>query len=93
MAEFKISRDKNRCVVCLECIHVCPQSQEDNAYPVIVRSSTNHAPPEIANAENCIQCLACYNACRAKAILLENFHEVKRIFVNEPLLRESAKII
>lgn len=93
MAEFKITRDKTRCVVCLECLYVCPQSQEGNAYPVIVKSQTENSPPEIAHAENCIQCLRCFNSCRAKAITLENYHIVEQIIVNESLLHESAKMI
>jgi ferredoxin len=93
MAEFKITRDKNRCVVCLECLYVCPQSKEGNAYPVIVKSKTKDSPPEMAYAENCIQCLLCFNSCRAKAITLENYHVVEQIIVNEALLRESAKMI
>ena len=60
---------------------------------MIVRSTAKNSPPEIAHAENCIQCLRCFNSCRARAITLENYHVVEQIFVNEALLRESAKMI
>jgi ferredoxin len=93
MAEFKIIRDTTRCVICLECLYVCPQSQEGSAYPVIVKSKIANAPPEIVHAENCLQCLLCFKSCRSKAILLENYHVVEQVVRNEALLRESAKMI
>jgi formate hydrogenlyase subunit 6/NADH:ubiquinone oxidoreductase subunit I len=93
MEAFNITRDKNRCVACLECIQVCPQSQPGIPYPVIVEAADRLSPPEIAHIENCIQCLLCFNYCRAMAIQLHNYHVVEQILVNQALVEEARKYI
>jgi ferredoxin len=91
--ELKVNRDKERCVVCLECIRVCPQSQPGKAFPVIVESKTKGDPPEIANADNCIECLNCFKTCRSMAITFENYHMVEQLVVDRYLVKEAGKII
>ena len=93
MSEFNMTRDSDRCLICLECIQVCPQSQPGISYPVIVEAADGHSPPEIAHIENCIQCLLCFNSCRSSAIRLENYHLVEPVVVNQRLLQEAFKII
>lgn len=93
MNDFRILRDNERCLICLECLQVCPQSQRGIEYPVIVESADRQSPPEIANIENCIQCLLCYNSCRSMAITLENYHKVEAVLVDKRLQREAAKIL
>ena len=91
--EFKIIRNRERCVVCFECIRVCPQSQPGEKYPVIVKAANLTDPPEIIHWENCIQCLNCFNTCRAMAIMFENSHMVERVMVDKYLVGEAQKII
>lgn len=91
--EFKVVRNKDRCIVCLECIRVCPQSQKGEKYPVILESSVKTDPPEIVHWENCIQCLNCFNTCRAMAITFENYHKVGVMVVDKYLVGEAQKII
>ncbi|NTU63883.1 MAG: 4Fe-4S binding protein [Chloroflexi bacterium] len=93
MAAFNIIRDMQRCVRCLECIQVCPQSQPGIPFPVIVPSADRLGPPEIAHAENCIECLLCFSSCRSMAITLENYHAVEQIVVNHNLLRDARKML
>ncbi len=90
MEPFRITRDEQRCVVCLECIQVCPQSQPGTQYPVIVESDERTKPPQIAHIENCIQCLLCVNFCRAMAIKFENYHAVEQLFVSKGLIITEA---
>ncbi|MBN1317627.1 MAG: hypothetical protein JXA42_19240 [Anaerolineales bacterium] len=92
MSEFRIVRDSERCLVCLECIRACPQSQPGVDYPVIVESVDKHSPPEIANIDNCFQCLLCYDACRSMAITLINYHKVEAVLIDQALRLKAAKI-
>ena len=91
--ELKITRDEDRCIVCLECIRVCPQSQSEQKFPVIVESESTEDPPEIENIDNCIECLNCFKTCRSRAITFENYHEVKQLLVDKYLQKEVNKII
>ncbi len=91
MSKFTIIRDKERCLLCLECVQVCPQSLPDFQFPVIVASESE--PPIIANPDNCIECLLCYSACRAMAITLVGYHKVERLIKDEHLIREAQKMI
>ena len=91
--EFSITRDKNRCIVCLECIKVCPQSQKGEKYPVFAESPTKNCPPEVVHIDNCIQCLRCFNTCRAMALIFDNYHKVERLVVDKYLIGEAKKII
>ncbi|MBW1943937.1 MAG: 4Fe-4S binding protein [Deltaproteobacteria bacterium] len=91
MADFRITRDAERCVACNECIRVCPQSGEDQAFPVIREHPEE--PPDVVHIENCIQCLRCLDTCRASAIIFENYHEVRQVLVDSYLAREAGKII
>ena len=93
MAVLKIVRDKERCLECLECIHVCPQSHPGQKHPVIVEAANKNDPPEIANPDNCIQCLSCFNTCRSMAITFEDYHRVEKMIVDHYLVREAGKII
>ncbi len=92
-AELSITRDADRCVSCLECIIVCPQSGEDKPDSVIVPPQEEGKPPEINCIENCIQCMTCWDCCRSEAIIFENHHLVIRLVENEVLLAKVAKII
>lgn len=93
MVAFNIVRDRQRCVRCWECIQVCPQSQPGDPFPVIVQSADRLSPPEIAHAENCIQCLLCFSSCRSMAITLENYHVVEQIVVDHSLLQYARKVL
>lgn len=90
---FKITRDEKRCVACYECIIVCPQSGDDKPNSVIVPPKVDGKPPEINCIQNCIQCMTCWDFCRAQAIIFENHHAVRRLVENDGALAKVAKII
>ncbi len=92
-AQFTITRDEKRCVACYECIIVCPQSKEGSLNPVIVPPKIEGKPPEINCIQNCIQCMTCWDFCRAQAIIFHNHHQVQRLVRNESALAKLAKII
>jgi NAD-dependent dihydropyrimidine dehydrogenase PreA subunit len=62
--EVVIEIDRDRCIGCLECIDVCPQSGAGE-FPVYI---AGEAGPEVANSDNCINCGTCEASCRAMAI-------------------------
>jgi formate hydrogenlyase subunit 6/NADH:ubiquinone oxidoreductase subunit I len=88
-----ILHDKDRCVSCNECIIVCPQSGDDKSNPVIIPAKQKGEPPEIKCIENCIECMTCWDFCRARAITFVNHHLVERLAVDEEALKKVAKII
>ncbi len=90
---LRITRDKERCVVCRDCIIVCPQSREGMADPVIVPAKEEGSPPEINCIENCIQCLSCSDFCRSQAITFANHHLVLRLVEDRAALAKAAKIL
>lgn len=91
--ELKITRDEDKCIVCLECIRVCPQSQPEQEFPVIVEAEGGEDPPEIENVDNCIECLNCFKTCRSRAITFEDYHQVEQLVVDKYLQKEASKII
>lgn len=93
MAQFKLTRSIERCVCCIECVRVCPQSRPGSAFPVIVEAKKAGDPPEVVNSDNCIQCLQCVDFCRASALTFENYYEVKMVHNDPSLVREVGKII
>ncbi len=93
MEGFKIIRDEKRCVSCGECVIVCPQSAEGQRFPVLVLSPVPGKPPEVRCIENCIQCMTCWDFCRAHAITFVNHHAVRRLVEPQALLRKAARII
>jgi Fe-S-cluster-containing hydrogenase component 2 len=91
--KFNITRDEHRCVHCQECIIVCPQSGEDKSHPVITPAEDPEKPPVIKYIENCIQCMTCWDFCRARAITFENGYTVPRLVVDEAIKAKAAKIL
>ncbi|HMK56682.1 MAG TPA: 4Fe-4S binding protein [Dissulfurispiraceae bacterium] len=91
--DLAIIHDRDRCVSCNECILVCPQSGENNPHPVIVPAKQKGEPPEIKCIENCIECMTCWDFCRARAITFANYHVVERLAEDETALKKVAKII
>jgi NAD-dependent dihydropyrimidine dehydrogenase PreA subunit len=91
--EFKITRDRDRCIVCLECIKVCPQSQRGEKYPVFAESTEKDSPPEVVHIDNCIQCLRCVNTCRAMALIFHHYRKVDCLVADKYLVMETSKII
>ncbi len=63
-----INIDVERCICCLECLDVCPQSGETE-FPVFIKSP--EGAPEVANPDSCIVCRSCEVNCRAMAIEIE----------------------
>jgi Fe-S-cluster-containing hydrogenase component 2 len=90
---LKITRDETRCVGCNECIIVCPQSGEGKADPVLVPPEIAGQMPDVHCIENCIQCMTCWDFCRAGAITFEGHHAVKRLIERPEILLKVAKII
>jgi NAD-dependent dihydropyrimidine dehydrogenase PreA subunit len=66
--ELIISVDGERCMGCMECVDVCPQSSNAE-FPVYERGEDGM--PRVANPDNCIACLSCVAQCRAMAIYIE----------------------
>ena len=91
--DIKILHDKERCVGCNECIIVCPQSSDDNPRSVIVPSEHKGEPPDIKCIENCIECMTCWDFCRAQAITFVNHHLVQRLVLDAEALKKVSKII
>ncbi len=92
-ANFRILRDAKRCIACYECVIVCPQSEEGKRHPVLAYPPEAGQPPEVVNIQNCIQCMTCWDFCRAQAITFENHHQVPRLVENKAVLTKVAKII
>ncbi len=90
---FKITRDEKRCIACYECLIVCPQSGEGKAHPVFVYPKEKGGLPELNCLSSCIQCMTCWDICRAHAIHFENHHQVARLVEDESILARVAKII
>jgi formate hydrogenlyase subunit 6/NADH:ubiquinone oxidoreductase subunit I len=90
---FRIVRDSDRCIACYECVIVCPQSSEGKRRPVLAYPRETGKPPEVVNIQNCIQCMTCWDFCRAQAITFHNHHRVARLIENEAVLAKVAKII
>ncbi len=93
MSDFKIIRDQARCVCCGECVIVCPQSASGQKYPVLALSDQPDKPPEVRHIENCIQCMTCWDFCRAQAITFYNYHAVARLVEPQAMLAKAARII
>ncbi len=91
--DFRIVRDAERCIACYECVIVCPQSGEGKRHPVLAHPRETGKPPEVVNIQNCIQCMTCWDLCRAQAITFYNHHQVVRLIENEVVLAKVAKII
>ena len=92
-SKTKILHDSDRCVSCNECIIVCPQSGENVLNPVIVPAKQKGEPPEINCIDNCIECLTCWDFCRARAITFIDHHLVERLVIDEAAHRKVLKII
>lgn len=76
--EVSIKVDSERCIGCLECIDVCPQSG-DREFPVYLAGPDG--VPEVANPDNCITCLSCEVNCRAMAIRVEEETEARGSYI------------
>ncbi len=92
-ANFAIIRDAQRCIACYECVIVCPQSRDGMRHPVLRYPQENGKPPEVVNIRNCIQCMTCWDFCRAQAISFQNHHRVARLVENQAALAKAAKIL
>ncbi|OFW55658.1 MAG: hypothetical protein A2V52_03115 [Actinobacteria bacterium RBG_19FT_COMBO_54_7] len=78
---LSIEIDEERCIRCLECIDICPQSGEFE-YPVFIEGPER--TPEVANPESCILCRSCEVNCRAMAIKVEEENAVRKdLFAGE----------
>ncbi len=89
----RILHDRDRCVSCNECIIVCPQSGEDKKDPVIVPAKHKGRPPEINCIDNCIECMTCWDFCRAGAITFVDHHLVERLVIDDKAMKKVLKII
>ena len=89
----QITRDADRCVHCLECIIVCPQSGQDKSSPVIANADDPGKPPVIQSIENCIECMTCWDFCRSRAISFENAYTVKRLVEDKAVTDKAARIL
>jgi NAD-dependent dihydropyrimidine dehydrogenase PreA subunit len=81
-AGITIEIDAERCIGCLECVDVCPQSR-NSEFPVYKAGDNG---PEIANPDSCIACLSCEAQCRAMAIKI-----AEGIAVRTPSIRGEAR--
>ncbi len=90
---FRMIRDATRCISCYECIIVCPQSAEGMKHKVLRYPAVLGTPPEVDAIQNCLQCMTCWDICRAHAIQFENHHQIIRLVENEKMLAKIAKII
>ena len=92
-SQLHITRNSDRCVHCLECIIVCPQSGEDKSHPVIAPAEDPMSPPVIKHIDNCIECMTCWDFCRARAIEFENAYSVKRLVENRAINDKATRIL
>jgi len=58
---------KERCVLCGDCLLLCPQSRGDVREPVF-EMSADGSSLTVRNREACIACFTCVEFCRARAI-------------------------
>jgi Fe-S-cluster-containing hydrogenase component 2 len=93
MGQYIISRNKDICIGCNECLIVCPQSHPDDKYSVLVAAEKRGESPEVNHSENCIQCFRCLDHCRCGAISFEGAHVVEILVNNEEMEQAVRRII
>ena len=80
---MRVVIDEDRCVVCGECVVVCPvdvfEKEEDR---VVVK-----------RPENCFGCLSCSYICRSDAITHEGIYIERKLVYDVKILNKLNKII
>ena len=92
MSKIILTRDKEACVKCGECVDACPHSGESSFTKLSVIEQILGEIPEIANPENCIACLSCKDTCRSDAILVSGIPAIHS-FLMDPQIWEKTKRI
>jgi len=68
--------DESDCIMCAECIHVCPVSLQ----PILISEAYNRGDLDAAKklgAMDCIECGNCSYICPSKIPLLDNIRNAK----------------
>ena len=68
LPEIRIMRE--RCILCGDCIKMCPQSGEGVESPVL--SDSGGGEVTVENRDSCIACYTCVEFCRASAIVVSH---------------------
>ncbi|MDF1539577.1 MAG: 4Fe-4S binding protein [Candidatus Thorarchaeota archaeon] len=93
MSKIILTRDKEACVKCGECVDVCPHSGENSLVEAHVIIQNPGEIPEIANHENCIGCLSCKDTCRSEAILVEGITEIHSFLLDLQVWEKTRRIL
>ena len=93
MSNIRLTRDKEACVKCGECVDVCPHSGEGSLVEAHVIIQKPQEVPEIANPENCIGCLSCKDTCRSEAILVEGIAEIHSFLLDQQVWEKTKRIL
>lgn len=75
----------DKCVICYQCIKICPTAALDLAHQVKEDNKTKEITKFVFNAELCCFCGLCAEVCPTKAIFLNNMYEVS-YFAHKDLL-------
>lgn len=89
--------DPNRCVLCGRCVHVCAEQNETPVLSFAFRGITTRISffgAEELEADRCLSCLACVQACPVAALYLKegwNGHGSLRPQESREVLRENCR--
>jgi NAD-dependent dihydropyrimidine dehydrogenase PreA subunit len=93
MSNITLTRDKDACVKCGECVDACPHSGEGSFVKLPVITQAPNEIPEIANPENCIGCLSCKDTCRAEAIHVSGINEIHSFLLDPQIWKKTKRIL
>lgn len=86
--EIRVMRE--RCVLCGDCVTLCPQSGEEAEGPVL---AIEDGEVRVLAREGCIACFSCVEFCRAAAIVVSREYHTRDDQPEIHPSRPSSRII